>query len=210
MACTSSTPAFIAPDFDASYLIVEKGRAAFVDTGTNFSCSAPAANAGRARPGARCGRLRDPDPRASRPCRRRRPADGASAGRTVDRPSARRAPHDRPGPPGAGRTGGLRRRGGGAVVWRGARRRTGRARHDDAGRDGDRTRRARADVLRPRRATRAIIMRSGMRAAAASSPAIPSACRTASSTRRVAPGSCRAAHRCSSIRWHCATRSIAC
>ncbi|MFI5008516.1 MAG: MBL fold metallo-hydrolase, partial [Solirubrobacterales bacterium] len=28
---------FVRPDFDASHLVVERGRAAFVDVGTNFS-----------------------------------------------------------------------------------------------------------------------------------------------------------------------------
>ena len=63
---------FERPRFDAAYLIVDSGRAAFIDTGTNHAVPRLLAALDALRLQRRRGRLGHPHPRAPRPCRRRR------------------------------------------------------------------------------------------------------------------------------------------
>ena len=107
---------FQRPGFDAAYLIVEQGRAAFVDTGTNFAVPhllGALAFAGLAPAG---GGLADRDPCSPRPRGRRRAAAAVAAERAPRRAPAGRAPHDRPERAVRRRTRRLRRRRDGALL----------------------------------------------------------------------------------------------
>ncbi len=72
---------FHRPRFDAAYLLVDHGRAAFIDTGTNLAVPRLLAALEALGLAARCGGLGHPHARAPRPCRRRRPADARAAAR---------------------------------------------------------------------------------------------------------------------------------
>ena len=76
---------FHRPRFDAAYLIVEKGRAAFVDTGTNHAVPRLLAALDAAGLAPEAVDMVIADPRAPRPRRRRRPADAAAAARPPGR-----------------------------------------------------------------------------------------------------------------------------
>ena len=183
-ASTSSTPAFTGRCFDAAYLIVERGRAAFVDTGTNHSV--PRLLAALAAAGLDAdavdyvipthvhldhaggvGLLMQQLPRGA-----------------PRRPSARRAPPARPGAPDRERDRGLRRRGDRALVRHAGRRSPPSA--CSTTRDGmtHRARRPAAALPRHARPRDAPPLHLGRARAAASSPATPSASRTATSTPR--------------------------
>ncbi len=201
---------FHRPRFDAAYLIVESGRAAFVDTGTNASVPRLLAALDRARPRARRRRHGDP-PRtftSTMPAGVGRLMQHLPSARLVVHPRGARHP-DRPGPPGAKRDEGLRRRGDRALLRHDRRRRCrARASHDRRHDAGARRPSARLPAYaRPRDAPP---LHLGCGQPELLHPATPSASRIASSTPAPVPGSRRRRRRCSSSPRPCAARSPAC